>query len=155
MLEVRDITNDVAAKFFLNDPKLAYLGCADDVLVKLYYTQDYEPQEMSQLKGIFDSGQLIMLMKYEFFTTVALNIHCYLSSSLQGRGYFGELVTFIIAWIKQEMPQVTKLLVMTPDPCSHIQAMANRYGFIKEGHLKNVVVWRQQTVDLIIYGMEI
>ncbi len=155
MFEIKDVTHDVAAKFFKNDPKLAYLGCADDVLVELYHSESYSPNELSQLKGIYYDNRLIMLFKYEPFSQVAYNCHFYLSSSLHGTGIFNEVVKELKAWMKKEHPQITKILVMSPSSCIHVPAVVGKYGFIKEGHLTNAMIWRQQLVDLLIYSLEI
>lgn len=155
MLTIKEITNKQAAEFFLNDPKLAYLGCADDVLVNLYYTQEFIPHEISQLKGIYNDNQLIMLFKYEPFSSVAYNCHFYLNSALHGTGQFNEIVLYLKQWMHENNPEVKKILVMTPSSCTHVPAVVSKYGFIKEGHLTNAIIWRQQLVDLLIYSLEL
>lgn len=155
MLLIKDVTHKEAAQFFLNDPKLAYLGCADDVLVELYHSQDYNPHELSRLKGIYYDNRLIMLFKYEPFSQVAYNCHFYLNSSMHGTGMFTEVVKFLKQYMRQQHPEVTKILVMSPSSCIHVPAVVTKYGFIKEGHLTNAIVWRQEICDLLIYSLEL
>ena len=155
MFKIENVTHEVAANFFKSDPKLAYLGCADDVLVELYHSNSYSPHELSTLKGIYYGDQLIMLFKYEPFSAVAYTCHFYLNSSLHGTGMFTEVVKKLKEWMHQEHPQVRKILVMSPSSCTHVPAVVAKYGFVKEGHLTNAMIWRQQTVDLLIYSLEI
>lgn len=155
MFSIKEVTNEVAAKFFLSDPRLAYLGCADDVLVKLYHEKNYEPNELSTLQGIFQNDQLIMLFKHERFSQVAMNCHFYLHSMMHGTGMFKDIVAFLIDWMHKNHPDIVKIIVMAPSSCTHVPAVVGKYGFIKEGHLKNAIVWRQQLVDLWIYSLDI
>lgn len=155
MLSIKELNNKQAAAFFLNDPKLAYLGCADDVLIDLYYSQDFNPHEMSHLKGVYNDDQLVMVFKYEPFSHLAYNCHFYLNSALHGTGMFKAIVSFLKNWMKENHPDIKKILVMSPSSCIHVPAVVGKYGFIKEGHLTNAMIWRQQVVDLLIYSLEL
>lgn len=155
MFEIKDITNEDIAKFFLEDPALAYMGLTDDFLVGLYYNRDYAPAENSLFKGFYLGEHLVFVFKYELFTPICLNIHCYLNSRLHHSGAFGDIQGMLKGWTRENYPDIKKVIAMTPEPCKHIEAVCLKFGFKKEGHLAKAMIWRKELVDLLIFGMEI
>lgn len=155
MFNIRKITNEEVADFFNNDPQLAYMGLSDDVLANLYHNKEYSPSEHSKLKGLYLGDDLVFVFKYEHFTPVCLNIHCYLSSKLHHSDALKDITEFLTLWLHDKHPWTVKIITMIPDSCEHATNAAKKFGFIQEGCLTKAIIWRQELTDLLIYSMRI
>jgi hypothetical protein len=155
MFTIKEICNSRIANFFLDDPTLANMGLSDEFLAELYYNKEYTPKDNSQFKGFYLGDDLVFVFKYEHFTPVCLNIHCYLSSKLQRSGAFNDIQKILRDWTKENYPNITKVICMTPSSCPHIEAACLKFGFKKEGHIEKSMMWRQKLVDILIFGLEL
>lgn len=155
MFTIKEITNEEAYQFFISEPALTWLGFSDDFIVQLYEHHMFDPGPYSNIRGIYLDDILIMVFKYEFYSKVALNTHYYLSRLLHKRGVFEKVVACLNTWIKEQYPSIKKILVMSPSACEHIPAIVKKYGFIEEARIKDVVVWRKEICDNVIYSLEL
>jgi RimJ/RimL family protein N-acetyltransferase len=112
------------------------------------------PCEDTNIDGVYEDGKLIALNKFEYFTRQAINVHFYLSSGYQGTGKLGEIFNFMKKHY-EENTDLLKVLFMVPSTCIHVHKAAEKHGLKKEGHLTQCYEWRQEVVDIIIYGQEL
>lgn len=140
--------------FFMTDPQVSYLGLPDEDLVSLATTGKYILAEGSVIYGVEEEeeGKLIGLIKIELFTSVTANVHFYLHSSLHKSGKLREVREFFYKYFQEET-NIEKVIVVAPATCKHVHGPAERFGFKLEGVLTKSLVWRQELVDMYIYGL--
>ena len=151
MITIKDVSESELTDFFINDPKLAYLGLPDNDLVNLFYHHKYVPNSISFYKGVFEDDRLICPFKIEFFTETTANLHLYLCSDLHKTGKIKEVEKEIRRWFLEET-YFQKVLIMAPETCDHVHGTAEYFGFVVEGRLTKAVRWRKELVDVIIYS---
>lgn len=154
MLNVKEIDENIATAFFLEDPALCYIALPDHDLVSLYQEKKWYKTNGSYLIGIYVEEELIFIMKYEFFTPIAVNVHFYLKSTLRNKGIFKDIQKLLKKWITNNT-NIRKILAMSPKSCEMIAHVCEKFGFVKEGHLKNSIIWRNKIDDLLIYGLNL
>lgn len=154
MLKLEEVTEQEATEYFLKDPELCYMALPDHDLVSLYNEKKWYKSPSSHLLGVKVDGELIFLMKYEFFTPVAINVHFYLKTKLRDTGIFKDIEKLIALWIYNQTT-VRKVLAMTPITCPRIAHVCEKFGLKKEGHLTKTIKWRNEIVDLLIYGLDL
>lgn len=152
MFSLKSITNDQAYSFFMEDPKLAYMALPDDVLAGMYNDKKFYTSEGSELLGIYDKEELFAILKYELWTDICINIHIYLQSKYHHQGKTADLWEFAEGWLAKNNPKITKMVTLTPASCAHVIPVVKRYGFKEEGRITQSVTWRQEVVDLLIFG---
>jgi predicted GNAT family acetyltransferase len=155
MIILKTLTKERLTQFFLDDPKLICFGLSDDYIVNLYENKEYSLSENSKYLGFYDNNTLVGILKYELFTNIAICVHPYLSSKLHGKGKGQEIGMVTYNFIKEAYPTLTKILVICPESCPKVHAAVERFGMKLEGQLKDTIIWRKQTEDLRIYGMNI
>lgn len=149
-----DIDASIMTEFFINDPKLCYMGLCDDDLVTLHETKKYVPHPLSLYKGICEGDDLIAVIKFEKFSDTAVNIHLYISSKLHGKGKTIEITDLVCKYLK-DTTDMKKVLIMTPRSCVHSCKAAEARGFILEGTITSGCLWRNKVEDVLIYALSI
>lgn len=149
------VTEQEATEFFFSDPKLVLLGLSDEEIVEMYRTKTYELLPDTYYLSIKnEAGKIVCIVKYEYFSSITVNYHMYVSTSEQNNA---ELYAQIIPMIKKYGTEqdIHKAILIVPSTCTHVNNFAIKSGFEIEGRLKNSFQWRNSLVDLIIYGIEI
>ena len=154
MILSTELTQEEASNFFLSDPKLVLLGLSDEEICELHKTNQYELQPDIHYITVRENDKILALVKYEYFSSVTISYHMYVASSEQDKSeMYAEMIPMLKNYIANEL-DIHKLIIIVPSTCLHTQAFALKAGYKEEGRLKNSFVWRQQIVDLIIYGGE-
>lgn len=159
-MRIDDVSNVQAAKFFLSDPALITLGLCDELIVELHEHRTYTPPNCL-LKGVYKPSaygnpeELICIIKYELFTSIAVGVHFYIKTSLQCKGLCLEIQKLAQEYCNKEYPFLSKLQVWVPDPCNHVKKACEKFDMELEGIVKKSVIWRTKVVDLYIYGKDI
>lgn len=148
-----DVNQEEATAFFMSDTKLALMSLDDADLATLVNDEVF-PLDTRAFSVINDDDELCAIIKYEYFTRQSINIHLYVKRRFHHTAEPPEIVKAVKQYIKDEL-KINKLLLVLPAPCTHVIGFAKKVGFEKEAHIKNSYVWRQQLVDLIIYGIEL
>lgn len=155
MFTIEDLTDGQITEFFINDPLLCYIGLPDNELAALYYTKKFVPDVQSIFKGIFNGkNELICIVRYEQYTTIAVAVHFYLSSKEQKKGIALEIQKFLYDYFI-ETTDMLKVITMVPSSCEHVIKCAETFGMKLEGRLTKSIVWREEIVDLLCYGLEL
>lgn len=153
--DVRELSQNEIKDFFINDPTLCAMGLPDSDVLYIEQNNDYYFPEGSTGVGIFDNDELICVFRYDPYTPIAVNVHIYLKSSLQGKhltySYGGILVRYVLA----NLPHVSKIVIHCPKTCETTWKVIQHGGMKLEGVQKNAMVWRGQVTDLLIFGKEI
>lgn len=150
------LTQQQLDEFFFSDPKLVMLGLSDEEMHYMTTNKHYYMAPGSGYLGVNDpkSGQLIGVIKYEWFTNIAINFHMYIRSELHGTSD----VTYVANEARNHFEAdewCRKVLLMVPSSCEHIMKFAPKHGFKKEGYITQCYFWRQQPVDLVIFGLNL
>lgn len=151
--KIVDISQIELNEFFLNDPKLSYLGLPDLDLAYLYEKREFPIHPGIIHKGIFINNELVCVMKWEVFTAETGNFHMYVTSKLQKIGFTPELQKIIYQYFIDNTNFI-KGIIMIPSTCEHVQRSAKNFGFKVEGRLTKAMRWRKELVDIIIYAIE-
>lgn len=155
MYKAVSITSEIATVFFFSDPILILLGLSDEEMAIMHKLKKYELSEGSNYIGIQDShDKLVAIVKYEWFTTHTINFHMYIQSKYHHTKEIKSITNFIKQYFKDTL-KINKAIIMVPSSCDHIHSFAPKYGFKKEGHITNAYQWRQELVDIIIYGLDL
>jgi L-amino acid N-acyltransferase YncA len=149
-MELIPVTKEQITAFFMADPELCMQGLCDADLVHMHKHKEYELHKNSVYIGVKENCDIIAILKYERFTELALNIHIYTHTWLQHKGTMVGIRKTILDYC--ETQPVNKLIIMAPEPCTQVIKAALRYGFKNEGQLTKVTMWRNQIVDLILFG---
>jgi hypothetical protein len=147
-----DIPEEDIKQYFLDDPALCYQSLHDYKLVDLYERQEYKRYDEVSFIGAYLGEELVFLMNYTYFSDIAINMHVYLKTKYQHSPMYGEIQELLREYFLTNT-KVIKVIAMSPAPCTHVQKTCERYGFKLEGTLKNALTWRQEVVDLYIYGL--
>ncbi len=152
--EFKDITEKEVTDFFLHDPNVCYLGLSDVDLHELYEDKIYRLKDNTIYKGIYLKDELISILKYEAFTQQTVNLHFYLSSKLHKKGYARGVEQAIYNYFIENTTAI-KAILMTPQTCTQVQGPAIGFGMELEGRIKKAIVWRNELMDILIYGIEL
>ena len=148
-----DVTEEQMTEFFINDPKLCYMGLCDDDLNELYLNKRYAPHHTSYYQGIYEDDKLVAVIKFEKFSPITVNVHLYIQSSLHGKGKTIEITDLVCDYLR-DTSGIQKVLIMAPRPCVHSCKAAEARGFKLEGTLTNGCIWRKEIVDILIYALD-
>src|SRR5574343_489340 len=155
MLRIQgDLTQEILDEFFLSDPALCYQGLADHELAYLYANKHYMTNSNMGYLGAYLNDDLVLVLCYSAFSDICINIHPYLKTIYQHTEMFGDIQDILRKYFI-ENTQVKKIISMSPSPCKHIIKTCERYGFKYEGMIKQSTTWRQEIVDVIIYGLDV
>lgn len=152
-MEIRDVIEEEMTTFFMNDPALCYLGLPDRVLHILYTEKKYPANPNSMYKGVYKEEVLIAIVRYELYTEISLDVHFYIATHLQHKGLALQIRDLCIAFCLNEHPQIIKIIATVPSSCEHVQRCLERFGMKLEGVVSQCIIWRQQLVDLMFYGL--
>ena len=151
---VISITPKDISDFFLSDPKLMLLGLPDEDIGLLYTTGTLPIHPASVYKGMYEEDELVAIVKWELFTSNSINMHIYIKSNRQHEGLLGSIESSLERWLI-ENTELTKVIFMVPEPCTHVHKAMVNYGYVKEGLITNSFQWRQSQVGLVLYGKDI
>lgn len=156
MYNTVNITEADATKFFFNDPKLVLLGLADEEIAFMKRDLKYTFMEGSHYIGVqnTETKELVAILRYEYFTTHTINIHMYISSKYHHTDVPRSVAECLKEYTVNEL-KIYKVIIIVPSSCHHIHQFAPKHGFKLEGTLTNSFQWREQVVDLLIYGMSL
>lgn len=154
-IDLLDVTKQEIIQFFKEDPKLCYQGLPDEELHDLMHNQWDNMPTSSIFKLISITGiGPIALLRLDALTNIALSMHFYLHSGLQGKGLDQVIGEVIYNYIKS-LRYVKKVVAPVPKVCRHVRRALLKFGFKQEGVLKNAIQWRSQVTDLHHYSLEI
>lgn len=150
-----DITKEQITKFFVSDPNLSYIGLSDEDLVHLFKNASLVFNDATHCVGLLDNkNNLIGVLKYEFFSSCTVSAHAYLSTANQNKKLTKELKTCVIDYFKS-MNGLKKIICMVPATCGNVHRAMTSMGLVHEGTITKSCMWRQELVDLLIYGINI
>lgn len=152
MYSITNITPEKATEFFFSDPALVYLGLGDEEMYKLAKTRQYAFQDGCEYLGVYENDTLQCIIKYNWFTTHCINFHMYMRTNLHHSESLKNMARTIKAYFIENVP-VTKVMLVVPSTCTHVHKFVAKFGFKQEGLLTNSYQWRQEMVDLHIYGL--
>lgn len=140
----QELLND----FFANE-QLAHLSLPDcDIQPALDKTLDLF-KEHSNYLVIQESDEVLAVIKFESLTEITAICHLYISPKEWGQKRSYQFIPLVEDWFK-ENTQVHKLVVQTPESCTHVQMTAAKNGFWIEGVLTGAIYWRGNIEALII-----
>jgi RimJ/RimL family protein N-acetyltransferase len=142
------------SSFFFKDARLVYLGATDEAMYNMFKKGEYVLEPDSQYIGIEEDGQLIAVVRYEYFTAQCVSMHMFMNSKFHTTTKPTEGVELLKTFITQTLG-INKVILMVPSSCIHIHKFAKKHGFVKEGTITSCYKWRQKMVDLVIYGMRL
>ncbi len=153
-MELRDIDEQQATEFFINDPALAYMGLSDNCMNELYYNKKYIFSPNSRYMGVFNEENMVGLFKYEAFSEVAIVGHMYVAYSFQKKGNNPAIWKTVHDYLVKNT-EILKVITAVPEPCTHVQKAGEKIGFVLEGTIKKACVWRKEIVDLLFYSNDL
>lgn len=148
------VSPEEVQSFFNNDPRLCYIGLSDAEIAEMYHTGSYQISPHSNYIAMKYNDDIISVMKFEWFTPIAINCHMYLHSQLQNQDYSLHVTSEFKKYLT-EFCRASKALITCPSDCIHIQKYALKQGFVKEGHIKDATIWRTKLNDVLIYSLDI
>jgi len=151
MYTLSPVEGDTISSFFLHDPKLALLALPDEDLHTLKVDGKFYLDLNVQAEGVYEDGEMVGILMWNMFTDMVINMHLYLNSKHHGTGKFKDVHVSILDWAK-ESGRVRRIVVFSPASCVHIHHAMLGVGFEQEGRIKEAMEWRQQVVDILIYG---
>jgi len=154
MYTLSPLSEEDVASFFLLDPKLALLGLPDVDLHILRTERKFSLEGSCRAEGVYEDGEMVGILMWNMFTNMVINMHLYLNSVHHGTGKFKDVHTSLISWAK-ETPSLTRIVVFSPSTCPHIHTAMLGVGFELEGRMKEAIEWRQEIVDLLIFGRKL
>lgn len=154
MILLKPINTKQFIAFLLADPALCYLGLPDEGMDQLYHKKTWKLEKGTKLLGVFLEDKLLCCIRYLPYTQISVLLHMYMKTQLHKSG-FARIIQEELRDFFKKTTDIKKVFIMTPAPCVHIQTAVEGLGFKLEGHLIDCFIWRQQVVDLLIYGQSI
>ena len=151
MYTLSPLSAEDVASFFLHDPKLALLALPDEDLHTLKVEGKFYLDSDAYAEGVYEDGEMVGVLRWNMFTDIVINIHFYLNSKHHGTGKSKDVHASILKWVG-ESGRVRRIVVFSPSPCEHVHRALLGAGFEQEGRIKESMRWRQQVVDMLIYG---
>lgn len=152
-MKIKEVTQEQLTQFFLEDPALVCLALGDEEIYHLHTKQEYPVNTFSRYTGVIENNQIIAIVRTEWFTPNATTIHIYVASRFHDTAKVQEIMVAIRQELKN-VPQLKKIIIMTPASCEHVSKYAMRYGFKEEGRITDCIMWRQQLDDIRIFVLE-
>ena len=153
-LEIKVITLEQLNKFFKGDPALCYLGLSDQSLDHLYHNDTVVIDSSAVLYGVYIDNILSCCVQSDYWSDICTILHMYVPTKRQRQGVFRKVQELLQAYLK-EHTGYRKALIYIPSACEHVIATAQAFGLKHEGTITSCMTWRQKTVDLVIYGLEL
>lgn len=151
MFVIRELRIEEINDFLVADPNVCYLGLTDNELYILYMNKSYMPLSSSEFAGVFDGEELIMLVRSEPFTRDTISLHLFLATKYHHTGKLREIQAFLKDYYRTQT-EYKKIVVMSPETCVHVHKVVEAFGFSLEGRLTKCITWRNELVDLLLYG---
>lgn len=151
---IKELSIDDVNQFFKNDEKLCYLGLSDESLDYLYHTGTILTSKNTKFYGTYENDQLISFTQSDWWSPVCASIHMYLLTTLHHTGMIRKIAESMRQYVK-ETTKYKKVIIQVPGPCKHVHVACEKMGMTLEGVITNSIIWRQQTVDLYFYGMDL
>lgn len=151
---VPNISQKEVSNLIFNDPHLVLLGASDEDIALMYKHKEYRLADGSHYVGVKEDDELIAVIKYEYFTTHAINYHMYLASKYHHTDKPRIVVDLLKKYVVEELG-IRKVLIFVPSSCDHIHKFAPKHGLKEEGRITKCYQWREQIVDIVIYGLDL
>lgn len=151
---IQCIDNNQLTDLFLNDPKLMYASLGDEELAMLHITDRYYTNDYTTYKGLYEGDELIGAIKWEHFTTKTITLHMYIKTKYQRTNKVLEAVNTIKEYFRTTS-EYLKVLMMVPSSCKHVIKFLKRINIKQEGCITKCYTWRQNIVDLHIFGYDL
>lgn len=154
-MEIRhDLTEQEISDFFMSDPRLAYLSLSDEDLHFMYNNKAYKVKENSAYGGVYENDKLILVFKWELFTSITITFHMYLLYDLHSTGVLSKIKDKLIDFFR-ESTSFQKALVPIPSCCTHVIKASEKMGFVHEATIKDSATWRKELVDILYYSIKL
>lgn len=153
-MQFKELTQKEISDFLINDPNLAYMGLPDTDLAHMYEHKEYVLHPGSFYIGIEKEDTLIGILKWEYFSDVAITVHPYISSKYQSKGLAKEMAIFVKEHLMKNT-EVKKVLAFIMEPCEPAIRAVQACGFQKEGFISKCTKWRNELVGMYIFGTEV
>lgn len=140
--------------FFKKDKVLCDLGLQDDELAGIEQHGQLPKNPNSYWLAAFKDKKIVSLVRVELFSTLSVLCHIYVSSKFHKTGLLRKVKDMTVARL-QKTTNFKHIIVPVPVICSHVIGPLESFGFIKVGHMKNILIWRGKEVDVLWYQLEI
>ena len=154
MTHIKKATAEQVTDFFLSDPALCYLALPDEDLINLHEKKIYIPSKEEYLFGVWEKTKLVGIVRYSFFTSTSVNLHLYIHTEAHKTQLSKDIQQQVKNYIR-DYTVASKIMLMVPKPCHHVQKPAKTFGFVLEGCLTDVLIWRKELVDVYIYSLNL
>lgn len=136
----------------LGNDQLAQISLTDAELEE-FQAGTYDPvaNPDDNFLAIIDDHKVIAILKYEAFTPLAISCHMFIHPDYWGSKCSYKIIPAIENWFKKHT-QIHKLIVMSPESCTHVHMTAAKNGFWLEGCLTGAMYWRGQVEALLIFS---
>jgi hypothetical protein len=151
---IKEISREDLNEFFMNDPKLCYIGLSDNSMATLYHHGHVELPSLCVIYGIYREDELVCCVRSDPWSEIATCLHIYISTKLHGTDTSKEIQKLVAGHIKDNTVY-TKIIICTPSPCLNVIGAANTFGLKLEGRITNCVIWRQKPADMLIFGLDL
>lgn len=148
------LTESQLTTFFMEDPKLTMLSLSDEEIAEMWLNKKYIIHPLSQFVGILCGNELHCLLRYEWFTRTVINCHMYIPSKLHHTEHVRPLSEMMHKYVKEEI-KAEKIVLFVPTSCDHIHKFASKWGYEKQGEIKECTLWRQLPSSLVIYALDL
>lgn len=148
------LDENTLAKFFLEDPKLAYQSLSDEELAVLKETSRLPIREGYYYIGLGYDKKIYAIFRWEHFSNTTMSGHIYVKSKYQRSQAVRDIFDLLKNHIINNTP-FNKFITFVPDPCDHIKIFLEKKGFIKEASLSKTLKWREKLEDLHIYSLDV
>ena len=99
--------------------------------------------------GLEKDGECIGIVRFSQLTSITIDYHWHLLPQYWGTSLSDEFVKLVDEWFK-ENTSIHKVVIQSPQVCTHVYKAAIRNGFSVEGVLTGGILWRGKVQDLIL-----
>jgi hypothetical protein len=140
-------------EFFLSDPKLALQGLPDIDLHNLHTENKLVDRPESKWCGVYLKQNMIAVLRMEPLGH-SVSIHAYIATKYQQMQLLKYIFIDTVNYLK-EHTSYTTMVIAIPEPCTHVVRTMKPLGFKYMGTIKNQLIWRNATVNLLHYSRKI
>lgn len=153
-MDFKELTEQEISDFIVNDPGLVYMGFTDKELMYMYENKKYLLHPQSHYIGIVKDEVLIGILKWEYFTDVAITVHPYISTNYQGKGLAKEMSRFVTEHLLKNT-EIKKVMAFIGDSCEPAIRAVKACGFFQEAFIDKCQVWRQQLGGVYVFSLNL
>lgn len=153
-MNIIKLNQEQVAEFYKNDIALCKIGLPDDELAIVENGGDLILGAGELAFGIKHDGQLISIMRCNFFTPISLIIHICIGSKWQNKG-LAKKVRDVFSQYIADTTTIQKVVCPAPSTCKHANITLSAIGFTKEATMEKIMPWRGEIVDLIWYSYDL